>query len=1288
MEKLPANYVFFLDGPLHPIDISMAASSSSSADYLLQEELEKIRPHVTAALPNQKAPALLLVAIEDTLQEQNANLTPVAYFAALVSTLEQQVKKEHEEGTLSLGEADVLPSVLYLLALVVPQVSSAVLRTHTHTALGVLAPLLNPLSNSAPPLRSLLGIYQAWLPHLESSQLHTPLVRQSFATITEYSLDPRPKVRKKAQDVVQAVLASPPAPALIHPYAVDVADYILRQLDDVVGKSGALRAKDKAKAGKANTGMEIGIWSCAFVKTIAPYWPSERIAQLVNSLLRLPALSSSYMTTNAYDLLSLLLSRSASDSSFEEGKIPSILSVMLGSQPDKNDHLLAAAWLRVVEHGMVAYAKDDSDGCAKEVANVWRTVWKWFEQDDSAILISAADALSAIARYCITVPLVEAALNAKGEVPRTKTTLGGIISLAETSLSNISYAQAVPYVMRVITALLSRLRVRTGNSVTRPPTAAEKLMISTIKIVGAMRIKKGFEHRERADAVLGMAIEVIGPEGVLDVLPLNLEPEKLAVDEGRAYLLPLLRSRVTNASLGHFVQYFVLLSERLFNVQAKAEEDGKAVEAKVYGALVEQIWACFPAYCDLPVDLKAAFTPEFAQVLTQVLYQQPSMRSAVLRGLQRLVERNTSLASSSGPQEELKNRFGMDQSDGKANIDFLRGITGNLLSVFFNVFGSAERDARGQIGDVIPTYFKIADIKIIASTYERVINLLKDDMKKHAPVVPASGTSVSYTMLDLLTLFVPHLPLKHANNLLWMVATPEFLANKDASIQKKAYRLLARLAQSGKILHNGEGTDRLLTVLSENSAAIAAGAKRDRLSVFAALVPNIPPTLLHYIAQMLTEAVLGTKEVNEGARNEAFELLVQMGNKMSQGGTISRSLLGEMEDNEDVPASIQEFITMVAAGLAGTTPHMISASITALSRLLFEFRESIPDEMKQELISTIIMFVESKNREIVKSALGFAKVVVTALPSETVRPHLPTVIPALLKWSHDHKNHFKPKVRHIFERLIRKFGFEAVYNEADEEDAKVLTNIKKRKDRAKRKKATAEAGGEEEQSDEDDMHRTRAGNAFEDVLYGSESELEDESDDERPVRNVPGGKKGAKGAARLRMDADEPMDLLHDAAAQLTKSSAKHRKPGQDASNFKTDESGRLVIVEDEEMVDATPTTEDVEGNAYRETLTSADGFTRGRRGEVKFNKNTKKRRAEEDMDGDVEMADADQPPKKKTFEDRKQPTKLGQEFRSKKAKGDVRKAGQPEPYAYVSLAQAGSKKSGVKHFNVRKQKR
>jgi ribosomal RNA-processing protein 12 len=111
-----------------------------------------------------------------------------------------------------------------------------------------------------------------------------------------------------------------------------------------------------------------------------------------------------------------------------------------------------------------------------------------------------------------------------------------------------------------------------------------------------------------------------------------------------------------------------------------------------------------------------------------------------------------------------------------------------------------------------------------------------------------------------------------------------------------------------------------------------------------ALIPALPKSRLHLVPALLSEAVLGTKEVNEKARDAAFNLLVVMAQKMSQGGTIQHGLIGAAEDDEemeapaDAAASVEEFITMTAAGLAGTTPHMISASITALSRLLFEFK--------------------------------------------------------------------------------------------------------------------------------------------------------------------------------------------------------------------------------------------------------------------------------------------------------------------------------------------------------------
>ena len=43
-------------------------------------------------------------------------------------------------------------------------------------------------------------------------------------------------------------------------------------------------------------------------------------------------------------------------------------------------------------------------------------------------------------------------------------------------------------------------------------------------------------------------------------------------------------------------------------------------------------------------------------------------------------------------------------------------------------------------------------------------------------------------------------------------------------------------------------------------------------------------------------------------------------------------------DAPNVTATLDEYITMVSAGLAGSTPHMISASITALTRILYQFK--------------------------------------------------------------------------------------------------------------------------------------------------------------------------------------------------------------------------------------------------------------------------------------------------------------------------------------------------------------
>lgn len=66
------------------------------------------------------------------------------------------------------------------------------------------------------------------------------------------------------------------------------------------------------------------------------------------------------------------------------------------------------------------------------------------------------------------------------------------------------------------------------------------------------------------------------------------------------------------------MNYFVPLTERMFDLQTTAEAEGRQSEAKVWSVLVEQIWMGLPGYCWGTVDLKQArnYSSAFVIMLT------------------------------------------------------------------------------------------------------------------------------------------------------------------------------------------------------------------------------------------------------------------------------------------------------------------------------------------------------------------------------------------------------------------------------------------------------------------------------------------------------------------------------------------------------------------------------------------------------------------------------------------------------------------------------------------------
>ncbi|CAO1624819.1 unnamed protein product [Parajaminaea phylloscopi] len=1448
----------------HPSIATHAHRFTMSADALT-DALSKLRSLVNSKLDNQKAPAQLLVAVEQSLTEAKVQAAPQAstsatvdddgasntrrpaeYFLALEAMLERATAKE--------APPTLLPSTFYILSLVAPHVSPAIIRARLSSLLPAIYFVLSnphPSATAAAEshsalLRSAIAILQAVLQHVGRDrallQSETQL-RSSWDATLELCADSRPKVRRRAQEAVGSILSGSTdglagsadlvsdhawSSAKPHPYASRTAEWCARTLASVSQSGGVQSNKGKSKGkspaydvktGRAQGAQEaakqrqadvtggasVGIWVCGFLKNIVSVLPEKHIAQLCEELLRLPGLQNPFLTVSTFEVFEALYrppkvapavsnlqgsggalaaasaaaaaAASASATQPAPSSLVQTLQALRSStlRPSTSDVQLLPPYLRALEGAVVALARYDGGNQAWSLfPDVWDDVFDLSlsarsdaSRKSLAVRTAGQETLCSFIRYCIPESAIRQALNA-GDA--STTTLGKMIASLDMALSGqaLRYTHSRAEIFSILAALMSKLRIRVSSTKpvegAAPASAATQLLMPLIKTVAELRQTPRFEHRERADLVLGAATEACGPEVIFAELPLGLLGEDGPGKQGRAWLLPLMKGKITNAPLSHFVREIVPLSEKLFNARAEAESStGRGVEAKMYEALVEQLWALFPGYCDLPVDLPQGLTQQFAELLANVLYTQQALRPSILRGLTLLVERNEALSRSGAPDEILLLSFGLTAAAGKSNLEHLVQLAPAFLSVFSNLLSQSPSSSRGYITEVIGAFMRILPPTEVTSTFEKIRGMLDSSLQELVPqrdreVGPHAVPPVAHSMLDLLITIVPFLATGDAVVLFELASSDKLLKNDDAGVQKKTYRILARLMDGRKgeaVLLSGAGTARnvaqLLARLRDATVSVASGAKRDRLNLLSAIVPRIPPTELHLLPSVIPEAVLATKEANQGSRETAYQLLVEMGNKMQSGGSIKQGLLDADDDTAaaaavadsgegDRAASLTEYLTMVGAGLAGTSPHMISASITSFSRLLYEFKDELPQETIEEVMSTIEVFLSSPNREIVKSVLGFVKVAIVSLDFDMVNGHLPTFVPAMLKWSPEHRAHFKSKVRHIFERLLRRFGYDRLISLTDEDNRKLVVNIKKRKDRAKRKKLAKEDDGQGEDDEIGGAPGAKAPrkdlgvDAFEEALYGSESDLSDSDDDgdEADVANLARkaagarqikGKAGAqaangpqkprrkRGEGReeeaylLEDDEDIPMNLLDRSAgasghiatrAVGNASSAKRRQPGQEAGQFKLDEqTGRMVI----DDPDATPSTgaatsaanhnsSDFSGaGAYLERETGIDGHTHsGRGGAVRFNKNNKRTRAAEaeleQMEVEAENAQADGGAGKRPKvqqQQRRRPEKeaIGKEFRAKKARGDVKKrADQPDPYAYVPLSQVGGKKA------------
>jgi ribosomal RNA-processing protein 12 len=266
-----------------------------------------------------------------------------------------------------------------------------------------------------------------------------------------------------------------------------------------------------------------------------------------------------------------------------------------------------------------------------------------------------------------------------------------------------------------------------------------------------------------------------------------------------------------------------------------------------------------------------------------------------------------------------------------------------------------------------------------------------------------------------------------------VAAAKPLVLGPDTLLQKKGYKVLASLAEHRPAWARRQLAP-LLDLALRGAAASASSAKRYRLRLLRPLIllldassgvevpdllgladaPGVPGGAAISAAvgsderrsavgaALVGELVLCTKEANTKTREAAYQLLVELAHELDdarpirlEGGGAGDTMAGS-DDGEGgggegagtLTGGLVDFFNAVLAGMAAGTPHMVSATVMAAARLLFEFSGALQG-MAPRLLSTVLLLLRSPSREVVKSVLGFVKVAAMRLPVETLTEQLP-----------------------------------------------------------------------------------------------------------------------------------------------------------------------------------------------------------------------------------------------------------------------------------------------------------
>ncbi|KAJ0932850.1 hypothetical protein HanPSC8_Chr04g0178411 [Helianthus annuus] len=651
------------------------------------------------------------------------------------------------------------------------------------------------------------------------------------------------------------------------------------------------------------------------------------------------------------------------------------LATSVSSNEMSGDNLSFVA--RLLDAGMKKVFSLNRHACVVKLPVVFSAFKDILASEHEEPLSVAMEALKSLIHTCIDGSLIKQGVDqimASGSVRKSAPTIIEKLCATVESLLDYRFAAVWDMSFQVVAAMFDKL----GEF-------SSCFLKGTLKsLEGIQKLPDDdFLYRKQASSLhdcIGVAVVALGPETFLKLLPLNVEAKDLS--DVNVWLFPILKQNIVGARLSFFNEY-LLDNIKVLKLKSTRNLDG----------LVYSIWSLLPSFCNYPVDTAESFN-DLEQELCHSLREESDFRGVICSSLQILVQQNKRLT---GAENEPSGKVSISQQRAVSlytpevaarNLDVLRSSAREILSTLSRVFMKSTKDDGGSLRVAILTciycrtigeFASIADESVVSKLYKSTMQKLVKVTQEAGKINNSSnGNSPSLTrakLYDLAVALLPGFGTMEVDHL--FDAVKPALKDTESLIQKKAYKILSTILEHDDSFI-ARKFEELLKLMFEVMHSCHFSAKRHRLDCLYFLIAHVSKVTrkrkLHLVkgshnkrlvlqdesehmkreivASFLTEIVLGLKECNKKTRNRAYEIIVEIGHACVD------------EDKGGNKENLYNFFNMVAGGLAGESPHMISAAVKGMARLTYEFNDLLSNAF--DVLPSTFLLLQRKNREINK----------------------------------------------------------------------------------------------------------------------------------------------------------------------------------------------------------------------------------------------------------------------------------------------------------------------------------